>query len=405
MNKRIWILLLLVLFFLLPLRRVFAQQSCSDPEQSSCRFLQGQSQVDCYQQARDACSSQENTLDGEINYMNNQIQLTTIQIQVTQVKINTLLTEISQLETEVQRLEDVLNTRLALLLHRIPAAYKRAVAPQFGVLLFSGNLSDFITRAAYLQAVQKEDAALVFEVKSTQNSYNDSKKLREDKKTQLDQVQMQLEAQSQQLAQQKQAKNALLAETQGQEAVYQQLLAAAKAQLAGFSSFASSQGGATILSNQTTCDDWGCYYNQRDSQWGNVALNNTGYSIASDGCLLTSMAMMYTHYGHRGVTPLTINANPSNFAAYYPAFLNRTIVADGTTSTRVGSEIDSQLSGGNPVIVGIRYSNGDTHFIVLLGGSNGNYTMNDPFVPNGHKINFADHYSLGSVYEIDRVSM
>ena len=337
--------------------------------------------------------------------MNNQIQLTTIQIQVTQVKINTLLTEISQLETEVQRLEDVLNTRLALLLHRIPAAYKRAVAPQFGVLLFSGNLSDFITRAAYLQAVQKEDAALVFEVKSTQNSYNDSKKLREDKKTQLDQVQTQLEAQSQQLAQQKQAKNALLAETQGQEAVYQQLLAAAKAQLAGFSSFASSQGGATILSNQTTCDDWGCYYNQRDSQWGNVALNNTGYSIASDGCLLTSMAMMYTHYGHRGVTPLTINANPSNFAAYYPAFLNRTIVADGTTSTRVGSEIDSQLSGGNPVIVGIRYSNGDTHFIVLLGGSNGNYTMNDPFVPNGHKINFADHYSLGSVYEIDRVSM
>jgi hypothetical protein len=328
-----------------------------------------------------------------------------VQIQSTQNKINTLLSEISQLQTEVQRLEGVLNTRLALLLHRIPEAYKRAVAPQFGVLLFSGNLSDFITRAAYLQAVQKEDAALVYQVKATQNSYNDSEKLREDKKTQLDQVQQQLEAQNQQLADQKLAKDALLTETQGQEAIYEQLLAAAKAQLAGFSSFASSQGGAGILSNQTVCDDWGCYYNQRDSQWGNVALNNTSYSIASDGCLLTSMAMMYTHYGHRGVTPLTINANPSNFASYYPAYLNRTIIADGTTSTRVSSEIDSQLSGGNPVIVGIRYSNGDTHFIVLISGSNGNYTMNDPFVPNGHKINFADHYSLGSVFEIDRVSM
>jgi len=142
-------------------------------------------------------------------------------------------------------------------LHRIPEAYKRAVAPQFGILLFSSNLSDFIDRAAYLQAVQKEDAALVYQVKATQNSYNDSKKLREDKKTQLDQVQKQLEAQSQQLAQQKQAKDSLLAQTQGQEAIYQQLLAAAKAQLAGFSSFASNQGGATILSNQTVCDDWG----------------------------------------------------------------------------------------------------------------------------------------------------
>ena len=83
-------------------------------------------------------------------------------------------------------------------------------------------------------------------------------------------MQQQLETQNQQLAQQKQAKDTLLAETQGQEAIYQQLLAAAKAQLAGFSSFASNQGGATILSNQTVCDDWGCYYNQRDGQWGDV---------------------------------------------------------------------------------------------------------------------------------------
>ena len=337
--------------------------------------------------------------------MDSQIKLTSLRITVTQTKINTLLDEINQLETEVQRLETILNTRLALLIHRIPAAYKRAVAPQFGMLLFSRNLSDLVDRAQYLSAVQKEDAALVFQVKSTKNSYNDSKKLREDKKTQAEQVQQQLEVQNQQLAQQKQAKDTLLTQTQGQEAVYQQLLAQAKAQLAGFSSFVTSQGGATILSNQTVCDDWGCYYNQRDSQWGNMSLNGTQYSIASDGCLVTSMAMVYTHFGHRNVTPLTINANASNFAPYYPAFLNRTIVADGATSSRIASEIDSELSSNRPVVVGIKYSNGDTHFIVLLSGSNGNYTMNDPFVPNGHAIQFTDHYSLGSVYEIDKISM
>ncbi len=401
MNKRIWIGIFIALFFLFPLR-IFAQSCEGDPCAGESDLSK---RADCYSNLVTSCKNQENTLSGEISYMDNQIKLTTIRIEATQTKINTLLDEITKLENEVKRLEDVLNVRLPLLLHRIPEAYKRSVAPQFGILLFSRNVSDLINRVKYIQAVQQEDAALVFQVKSTQNSYNDSKQIREDKSKQLEQVQAQLEIQNKQLAQQKQAKNTLLAETQGQEAIYQQLLAAAKAQLAGFSSFASNQGGASILSNQTVCDDWGCYYNQRDSQWGAAALNNTQYSIASDGCLVTSMAMVYTHFGHKSVTPLTINANPSNFASYYPAFLNRTIVADGTTSTRIASEIDGELSSGRPVIVGIRYSNGDTHFVVLVSGSNGSYTMNDPFVPDGHKISFTDHYPINSIYEIDRISM
>lgn len=401
MNK-VTTIFIFLLFLFLPVR-IFAQQTCQ--QEDPCTGKSGQDQVNCYQSVSDACQSQSNTLSSQINYMNSQIQLTTLRINAAKVKIDTLLNEISQLETEVQRLEGVLNTRVALLLHRIPAAYKRSVTPQFGILLFSRNLPDFINRAKYLQTVQNEDAALVFQVKETQNSYNDSKQVREDKKKQLEQIQQQLEAQNIQLAQQKQAKDELLTQTQGQESIYQQLLAQAKAQLAGFSSFASSQGGATILTNQTVCDDWGCYYNQRDSQWGNISLNNTQYTIASDGCLLTSMAMIYTHFGHKNVTPLTIDANPSNFAPYYPAFLNKTIVADGMTTTRIASEIDSELNSNRPVVVGIRYSNGDTHFVVLVSGSNGNYTMNDPFVPNGHKISFQDHYPLNSIYEIDRISM
>lgn len=337
--------------------------------------------------------------------MDSQIKLTTLRIESTQSTISTLLSEIDQLESEVQRLEGVLTTRLALLVRRIPESYKRSSVSQFGLLLLSRNFLDFITRAKYMMTVEQEDAALVFQVKATQNNYNERKQLREEKKLQLEQLQAELQQQNNKLAQQKQDENALLTQTQGQEAIYQQLLALAKAQLAGFSSFASNQGGATILSNQTVCDDWGCYYNQRDSQWGNNPLNGTQYTIASDGCLLTSMAMIYTHFGHRNVTPITINSNPSNFAAYYPAFLNRTIVADGTTSTRIASEIDSELSANRPVVVGIKYSNGDTHFVVLISGSGGSYTMNDPFVPDGHKISFTDHYPLSSIYEIDRVSI
>lgn len=228
MNKRIWIIFSLVLFFLLPFR-IFAQ-SCPAVENNPCSSTDP-NYSDCLQKVVNACQNQADTLTGEINYMDNQIKLTSIRIDTTQTKIKTLLDEITQLETEVQRLEGVLTTRLSLLMHRIPAAYKRSVAPQFGILLFSHNLADFIDRAKYLSAVQKEDASLVFQVKATQNSYNESKQVREDKKTQLDQIQQQLEVQSQQLAQQKQAKNALLSLTQGQESKYQQLLSEAIAQL------------------------------------------------------------------------------------------------------------------------------------------------------------------------------
>jgi hypothetical protein len=345
--------------------------------------------------------------------MDNQIKLTSIRIDATQTKINTLLDEITKLETEVQRLEGILNTRLALLLHRIPAAYKRSVAPQFGVLLFSHNLSDFVDRAKYLQAVQKEDASLVFQVKATQNSYNESKKVREDKKSQLEQVQKQLEVQNQQLAQQKQAKDALLTQTKGQEALYTQLRTEALARLAGFASFADSQG-ATLLSGQTSCNDWGCYYNQRDSQWGNALINGQGSgcngacSVLRVGCLITSVSMLASHYGHRDISPVDIAfSSPVNFSVGTAMLVKGTIYVKGASINRttVASSLSPDLLNDGPVIAGVYSGPFGTHFVVIKSYSNGTYIMNDPYVENGSDKSFTDHYSLGSVFEVDRVSM
>jgi septal ring factor EnvC (AmiA/AmiB activator) len=82
----------------------------------------------------------------------------------------------------------------------------------------------------YVQNVQQEDAALVFQVKTTQNSYNESKEIREDKKNQLEKLQNELEKEKADLNVKKKAKDALLSQTKGQEAVYQQLLAQALAE-------------------------------------------------------------------------------------------------------------------------------------------------------------------------------
>ena len=198
------------------------------------------------------------------------------------------------------------------------------------------------------------------------------------------------------------SKSELLTATKAEESNYEKLLAAAEAELNSFSAFAQNAGGSKLLVNQTVCDSWGCYYNQRDALWGNNPLDGTRYKLASDGCLVTAVAMVMTHYGYRDVTPATINSNPDNFASYYPAYLLTSINVDGVTATRKVAAIDATLATGNPVIVGL-YAYGGTHFVVLVSGKRGNYVMRDPYVANGKDISFSAHYSLRRIFAVTKV--
>lgn len=346
--------------------------------------------------------NQEKTLSSQISVMNNQILLTEYRIQSTEEQITNLTLDIDTTTKKISGLEASLNNLIEVLLNRIVATYEVGTIQPLGILLTSSDASDFISRLNYLKLAQEHDKKLIYQTQQAKVDYTNQKQIYEDKKKQIVSLKTQLEAYTDQLDQEKVAKQRLLTETQGSEANYQKLLGQAKAQLAGFQRFVTSQGGASILSNQTNCDDWGCYYNQRDSQWGNNALNGTRYTLASDGCLVTAMAMVYTHLGKKGVIPQTINSNSNNFASYYPAYLNKTISAEGMTTSRIYTTIDSELSAGRPVIIGI--GKGPDHFVVFISGSNGDYTMHDPFIPNGHHKKFTDYYSISSINSIERVS-
>lgn len=368
----------------------------------------GLSASDCvsyYQQKVSQTSGEVNTLQAQIDTMDNQINLTEAQIYSTQQQILDLTLNIATTTSKISSLQGSIDNLTKVLLNRIVATYEVGSSQPFQVLVSSSDIHDFFVRANYLKIAQAHDKQLIYNTVQAKNDYANQQQIFETQKKQVEALKAQLVAYTDQLNQQKADKQRLLTETQGEESTYQSLLAQAQAQLAGFSNFVTAQGGATPLSNQTICDDWGCYYNQRDTQWGGIALGGSQYSIADDGCLLTSMAMIYTHYGHRGVTPLSINGNPSNFASYNRAYLLKTIVADGTSSSRVGGVIDSELSAGRPIVVGISYDGGPIadHFVVLISGSGGSYMMNDPFTPNGHNIPFTSHYSIGSIVEIDKV--
>ncbi len=339
--------------------------------------------------------------------MDNQIKLTQYRIEATKSQIQSITDDIGTATDKIAHLESSLTNITKTLLGRISATYQLGTVQPLQLLLSSQSFTDFIDKTNYLHIVQEHDRKLMYNTLQAKNDYANQKDIFEEKKQKVLALQTQLVSYTDQLDQEKINKQRLLSETQGSEANYARLLAQARAQLAGFSRFTQSQGGASLLGNQTACDDWGCYYNQRDSQWGGNALNGTEYTLASDGCLVTAMAMVYTHFGHRSVTPQTINSNSNNFASYYPAFLKKIIVADGITASRVYSSIDPELSAGRPVIVGISYDSGPIadHFVVLISGSGGSYQMNDPFAPNGHNISFTSRYTVGSIREIERISI
>ncbi|MCL5797231.1 MAG: cysteine peptidase family C39 domain-containing protein [Patescibacteria group bacterium] len=392
---------IMLIYISFPSRKdIFAQTPTSQPANS--QSLQDlENQIHDLENKISDLQGQEKTLSDQISYYDTQMKVTTLRIAETKTQIDDLENNIEITSTKIATLEGSLNQVGNVLLERILATYKVGSVQPLQLLMSSKSLSDFVMKESYLRIVQDHDKELMIQVQMTKVNFTEQKQILEDKQAKLKALQVQLESYTKQLADEETSKKRLLAETQGSEENYQRLLSAAKAQLAGFSNFVANQGGASILSGQTSCDSWGCYYNQRDSQWGNIALNHTQYTIASDGCLVTSMAMVITHYGHK-VTPLDINNNPSNFASYYPAYLLYTISVNGVTASRIGAQIDSILSSNNPVIVGI-YAYGGTHFVVLTSGSNGNYKMNDPFIENGHNISFSDHYSVGSIFEIDKV--
>ena len=224
------------------------------------------------------------------------------------------------------------------------------------------------------------------------------KKKQEDLRTQLKSYQVELSGQ-------KAEKNRLLAITQNNEVKYRELLSQARAQLAAFKGFINNLGGASLLSNQTSCDDWGCYYNQRDSQWGQMGIGRSSDSMAEFGCLVTSSAMILSHYGHRVTPGQVARTNDAFFATTAYMWLSPWSI-DGVTFSRTNygrnlSKLDEELSAGHPVIVGI--GQGPDHFVVIRSKDGSDYKMYDPYVPNGKDISFKSKYSISSISVVNVV--
>jgi peptidoglycan hydrolase CwlO-like protein len=344
---------------------------------------------------------QAKTLKNQIAQFDAQIQLTTLKISQTEEQIRLLGGRIDQLGISLASLTEAFSSRAV-------ETYKLSrFENNFVFILSASDINSAFARLHYLEKIQEEDRNLLQKLKEAQVTY-------QGQKTEQETLQNQLRAQKANLNNQKMAKNNLLKTTQNDEAKYQSLLSQAQAQLNAFRSFVSSKGGASILSNQTVCDSWGCYYNQRDSSWGNSGIGLSSVSMADAGCLVTSVAMIAKHYG-KNITPLDIASHADPFysnTAYmnYPSWsISGMVGVTRSSSSPSEALVDEEVNAGRPVIVGLygTYSY-PQHFIVIKGKDGGGYVIYDPFMSDGGQgvKHLSDGgYSFSDIRRVDKVSI
>lgn len=389
-------LVFLITFLLLyPTTKIYAETSQSDLER----------QISEYQAKLSELSGQKQTLSQALAILSTQIKLTETKIAANVVQLDKLKVEIGDLSGRIESIDYSLTDLTKFFIGRVRETYMRPGTYDSFVVSQATGLQGTLRSVQYAKKVRDHDRMVLISLEKSRLDYDAQKQLKEVKQIEIEKLKKKLDVDKLALASQVSSKNKLLADTKNDESRYQKLLSDAQRQLASFRRFVNNQGGAGILGNQTKCDAWGCYYNQRDGQWGNETMGLSRETMAEVGCLVTSIAMVASHSG-KSITPGDIARSTQPFWGS-TAYMNQgswTVAGVTISRTRIGSsvaKIDEELSAGRPVIVGIY--GGPDHFLVIKSKEGDDYIMHDPFPENGGNLKFTSKYSLSSISAVDRV--
>ncbi len=210
--------------------------------------------------------TQRRTLEGEVKRFNTAIIITTTRILSTSKEIENLEKEIASLTTKIGQLDLSLEEVSKILAKRIVQTYKKARIEPLVLFLSSKDFSEFVMHYKYLRVAQLHDRNLMIQMETARANFEDQKNLKEKKQSELEAAKKKLESQKILLTQQKEDKDRLLKETQANEARYQSLLAASKAEIEAIQGIIAGKGQevevgkvsqgariATVISGASAC--------------------------------------------------------------------------------------------------------------------------------------------------------
>jgi peptidoglycan hydrolase CwlO-like protein len=397
MKTRIFLNLILVGVFLLPTSVLADWRNNINDNFSEQQRLQGL--------INDA-KSQENTLANQISLFNNQITLTQLQINDKQSNLDQLNSQVTDLTNKINDLEDKIGTLSHVTVTRFKMNQAVEAANPSTIPISNSDYADQFSNLAYQSYILYKDNQYFRQMVDFRAELNVKKV---DLSKARDQVQAQrdaLNSSKTQLNNQRAGQQSLLSTTQGSESQYQDQLKQARAAADSLLAFARAKigsGSYVLGSAEYASDGWGTYYNQRDPRWGKVVVvgdSDSRDTIAALGCLITSVAMVWTHYGFTGTTPASIALTQSYFEPSTPAMYYGSAAPPGHSVQYVNSPSISQIIGhlsSGPVIIGMSSSIG-THWVVVRGASGSELMINDPWEPYAMNVPKSRNYAGWSIF-------
>lgn len=185
------------------------------------------------------------SLSSQITVMDNQTRLTELKINEAKSQLKQLEKDIGILQGKISNLESSLDALSNVLLDRIIATYKTGTIEPWELIVSSNGFSDLLSRIQYIRIAQIQGKKLIYNTEQTKVDYANQKEIFEKKQQQIAALKKQLEAYTQQLAQQKKDKETLLEATRGDEQTYQEQLARARAEQAAILGIAAGLGKET----------------------------------------------------------------------------------------------------------------------------------------------------------------
>lgn len=398
-------IVLLAFLFLLP--RFSYAVNCGDKpadglDQAALEKFWSDVSTACKQEL-DNNRNTQNTLKQALSSINAKINLAQAQINQTNAQIKSLEKDITVLSGVLENVSESMNELTKIYLARVQESYKRSRVTPVDLIFSSDSVGNYLEKLKYLNTVKAKDQIILMELENSRQDYDQRKQEKISKQEEIEKLKTKLLAQQKDLQNQQKDKQSLLASTQNDEKRFQDLLKQANAQIASFKKFTS---GATPLSNQTHCDGWGCYYSQRDSAWFSKTIGNSSEILGQVGCLITSTAMVTSHYG-KSLKPSDIagSSDPFFLDTAFMKFDPWTVSGVNVSRTSISKDsANDELKNGRPVIVGLNTIYG-THFIVLKSRNDSGYVMNDPFMENGYDKTFNSTYSESQIFRFDKVSV
>lgn len=351
-------------------------------------------------------AAQTQSLADQLKVLDDSAALKTATIADVSRKAAAARRELAGINTELTALQRKRVTAQRRLAGYARLDYMGFVPNEYSVIASDNSLTDNLAVTAYLGNYQATAAKSLTTLTQASDQIAAKRKIVLATYGRLDELDAESQQDSADLAAVRQAKQRLLAQTEGNENVFRAQFEALRKQLEETGAFARS---ARDRIKSRVWDDSGYYFNQLDSRWIDGRLGFSQSSTIGDyGCGLASLAMVYKYYGIQ-TDPTDLNTKLKNTGAFVDDLLDwrNAPAASGGALTLVNSPypvgqvdwnlINSQLDSGNPVIVYLRRLGQQSHYVVLTRRSGTGYLMHDPI--EGPFLRFGDHYRTDQVYQ------